>query len=59
MARWLVIGTMIAAGIVALVFALDLVMGLLGGTSMIMDILFIVAAGLLLYLAFESLLELA
>ena len=47
-------GAMGTAGLVAVIFVLDLVMQLLGGQSMVLDIMFIVGAIFVLWQGFET-----
>ena len=46
------------AGLVALIFLLDALIGLLGGQSMVMDILFVLGAAFVLWQGFETVREL-
>ena len=47
-------GAMGAAGLVALLFLLDIVAQLLGGQSMVLDIMFILGAAFVLWQGFET-----
>ncbi len=47
-------GSMAIAGVVALIFVLDLVAQVLGGQSMILDIMFILGAAFVLWQGFET-----
>jgi len=51
-------GSMGAAGLVAVLFLLDIVAQLLGGQSMILDIMFILGAAFVLWQGFETAREL-
>jgi hypothetical protein len=51
-------GAMGAAGLVAVIFVLDLTIGMLGGQSMILDIMFILGAAFVLWQGFETTREL-
>jgi len=51
----MIIGSVVAAGIVALLSILDLIIGIpFAGFSMLMDIMFIVAAALVGYLGWDA-----
>jgi hypothetical protein len=51
----MIIGSLAAAGVVALLSVLDLIMGIpFAGFSVLMDILFIVAAALVAFLAWDA-----
>lgn len=55
MPKALTIAGMVVAGLVLLVFALDLALGLpFGGATMVMDILFVVAALILGYMSWST-----
>ena len=54
----LVLGSIGVAGVVSLVAILDLVLGIPFSGQMVMDILFLIAAGLVIYLGIETLKEL-
>jgi uncharacterized membrane protein YuzA (DUF378 family) len=47
-------GSMGAAGLVAVLFLLDIVAQLLGGQSMVLDIMFILGAAFVLWQGFET-----
>ncbi len=47
-------GAMGVAGLVALLFLLDIVAQLLGGQSMVLDIMFILGAAFVLWQGFET-----
>lgn len=51
-------GAIGVAGIVCLIFALDLAFGIFGRNSIAMDVLFILGAGFLLWQGVETVLEL-
>ena len=51
-------GAMGAAGLVAVIFILDMALGLLGGQSMVLDIMFILGAAFVLWQGFETTREL-
>jgi uncharacterized membrane protein YuzA (DUF378 family) len=51
-------GSMLAAGIVAVLFLLDIVAQVLGGQSMLLDIMFILGAVFVLWQGFETAREL-
>jgi hypothetical protein len=54
-AKKVVIGSMAAAGIVALLSVLDLVLKIpFAGYSIVMDILFLLAAAIVIYLGWDS-----
>lgn len=46
------------AGLVAVIFLLDAILGLLGGQSLVMDILFVLGAAFVLWQGFETVREL-
>ncbi len=52
--KLLCFGAMGAAGLVALVFLLDIVAQVLGGQSMLLDIMFILGAVFVLWQGFET-----
>lgn len=52
--KWLCYGAMGAAGLVAVIFLLDIVAQLLGGQSVILDVMFIIGAALVLWQGFET-----
>jgi hypothetical protein len=56
--KYLCYGAMGAAGLVAVVFLLDIVIGLLGGQSAVLDIMFILGAAFVLWQGFETTREL-
>ncbi|MEZ6050918.1 MAG: hypothetical protein R3C02_05920 [Planctomycetaceae bacterium] len=59
MAKRLIIGSMAAAGIVALLSILDLALSIpFSGFSMAMDILFLCSAAIIMYLGWDSYKEL-
>ncbi len=59
MAKRMIIGSMAAAGFVALLSVLDLAVKIpFSGFSMTMDILFLCSAGIILYLGWDALREL-
>ncbi len=47
-------GSMGAAGLVAVIFLLDVVAQVLGGQSIVLDVLFIVGAAFVLWQGFET-----
>ncbi len=47
-------GAMGVAGLVALLFLLDVVLGVFGGQSLVLDILFILGAAFVLWQGFET-----
>ena len=56
----LIIGAMVASGLVVLAAVLDLAIQLpFGRTSVVMDVLFLVSAAVVLYMAWEAYRELA
>lgn len=56
----MIMGSMIAAGVVALASLADLILGVpFAGYSMVMDILFIVSAGIIIYMGIDSLKDMA
>jgi len=55
MEKWLCFGSMGVAGLLLLLFLLDIVLGIpFGGSSLVVDILGVVVCGLVLYLAFDA-----
>jgi uncharacterized membrane protein len=52
--KMLCYGSMGAAGLVALIFVLDIVAQILGGQSMVLDIMFILGAAFVLWQGFET-----
>lgn len=59
MAKRMIIGSMVAAGLVALVSILDLALKIpFSGYSMTMDILFLCSAAIIMYLGWDALQEL-
>jgi uncharacterized membrane protein len=52
--KLLCFGAMGAAGLVALIFLLDIILGVLGGQSMVLDIMFILGAAFVLWQGFET-----
>jgi hypothetical protein len=52
--KFLCYGAMGAAALVAVIFLLDIVTQVLGGQSMILDIMFIVGAAFVLWQGFET-----
>ena len=55
MEKWLCFGSMGVAGLLLLLFLLDLILGIpFGGASMGVDIFGILACGVVLYLAFDA-----
>jgi hypothetical protein len=55
MEKWLCWGSMGVAGVLLLLFVLDLILGFpFGGLSVVVDILGILACGLVLFLAFDA-----
>jgi hypothetical protein len=58
MAKAMSIAGLVAGGLIALVFVLDLALGLpFGGRQMIMDVGFIIAGGILAYLGWNTMRE--
>ena len=55
----MVVGSMIAAGVVTTFALVDLVVGIPFGRSMLMDIMFLISGGLLLWQAWETYRELS
>ena len=47
-------GAMGTAGVVALIFVLDIVMQVLGGQSIVLDVMFILGSALVLWQGFET-----
>jgi hypothetical protein len=47
-------GAMATAGLVAVIFLLDIVLAVLGGHSMVLDIMFILGAAFVLWQGFET-----
>jgi uncharacterized membrane protein YuzA (DUF378 family) len=56
--KFLCFGAMGVAGLVAVIFLLDIVAQVLGGQSMILDIMFILGAAFVLWQGFETTREL-
>ncbi|MCE2804669.1 MAG: hypothetical protein LW700_05585 [Gemmataceae bacterium] len=55
MEKWFCLGSMGVAGLLALLFLLDMALGMpFGGVSFLVDILGLLAAGLVLYLAIDA-----
>lgn len=55
MEKWFCLGSMGVAGLLSLLFLLDMVLGMpFGGVSLLVDILGLLAGGLVLYLAFDA-----
>ena len=55
MEKWLCFGSMGVAGLLALLFLLDLVLGMpFGRTSLLVDIFGLIASGLVLFLAYDA-----
>ena len=55
MEKWFCLGSMGVAGLLSLLFLLDMVLGMpFGGVSLFVDILGLLAGGLVLYLAFDA-----
>lgn len=54
MAKRVIIGSMAAAGLVAVVTLLDLAIGIPFGRQMSWDIMFLVAAGCVIYMAYDA-----
>ena len=55
MEKWLCFGSMGVAGLLLLLFLLDMVFGFpFGGTSTVVDIFGIIVCGLVLFLAFDA-----
>lgn len=52
--KLLCFGAMGAAGLVAVIFVLDIVLGILGGQSLVLDIMFILGAAFVLWQGFET-----
>jgi uncharacterized membrane protein len=52
--KMLCYGSIGAAGLVALIFVLDIVAQILGGQSMVLDIMFILGAAFVLWQGFET-----
>ncbi len=47
-------GSMAAAGLVAVIFLMDIIAQVLGGQSMVLDIMFILGAAFVLWQGFET-----
>lgn len=55
MEKWFCLGSMGVAGLLSLLFLLDMVLGMpFGGVSLFVDILGLLAGGLVLYLAIDA-----
>lgn len=55
MEKWFCFGSMGTAGLVFVLFLLDLVVGSpFGGTSMVLDILGLISAGVVFFLGFDA-----
>lgn len=54
MPRRLIIGSMAAAGVVALAALVDLVLGVPFAQRIVMDIAFLIAAGLVIYMGYDA-----
>lgn len=55
----MVVGSMVAAGLVSLLALADLVSGVPYGRALVMDIMFLVSGGIVIYLAWETYRELS
>jgi hypothetical protein len=55
MEKWLCFGSMGVAGLLALLFLLDVVSGIPFGGTVVVDIVGLLAAGVVLYLAYDAL----
>lgn len=55
MEKWLCFGSMGVAGLLALLFLLDMVTGIPFGRTVVVDIVGLLAAGVVLYLAYDAL----
>ena len=58
MAKRVLVGSIVVAGVVAALAAADLATGLFFARSMLMDALFIASAGLVIYLALDAIRDL-
>jgi hypothetical protein len=55
MEKWFCLGSMGVAGMLSLLFLVDMILGMpFGGVSLIVDILGLLAGGLVGYLAFDA-----
>jgi len=59
MEKWLCFGSMGVAGLLLLLFILDLALGLPFGRTIVVDIFGILVSGLVLYLAYDAFKDLA
>ncbi len=60
MEKWLCLGAMIAAAVILLVYGFDLALGMpFGRAGLVQDIVFVIAAGLVLWQGYETWRELA
>ncbi len=60
MEKWFCLGSMGVAGLLSLLFLVDMILGMpFGGVSLIVDILGLLAGGLVCYLAFDAHCDLA
>jgi hypothetical protein len=57
--KGMIVGSMVAAGAVAIASAVDLVIGIPFSGHSVMDVLFLVSAGLVLYMGYDAYKDLA
>ena len=59
MEKWMCWGSMGVAGLLLLLFVLDMVLGVpFGGVSIVVDVVAVLACGIVLYLAFDAMRDL-